>query len=161
MPSLHIGDVVPNFSADTTHGKIKFHEWQAGKWVVLFSHPADFTPVCTTELGRIAVHQPHFDKRNVKLLAHSVDDLKSHKDWVGFFQVNDIKNYCKDIPGEFPYPIISDPDRELAVQLDMIDAKFQKSDAHAGTIRALYIIDPKHILRLSMHYPQSTGRNVE
>lgn len=85
-------------------------------WVVLFSHPADFTPVCTTELGRIAVHAPEFNKRNTKLLAHSVDQLKSHVDWV-----NDIKSYCLDIPGEFPYPILADPTRELAVQFGMLD----------------------------------------
>ncbi|KAJ8918151.1 hypothetical protein NQ315_011608 [Exocentrus adspersus] len=156
MPSLRLGDVIPDFSAETTQGPIKFYEWQGDKWVVLFSHPADFTPVCTTELGRIAVHQPYFAKRNVKLLAHSVDDLTSHKDWV-----NDIKNYCKDIPGEFPYPIIADPKRELAVQLDMIDAKNRNNEALATTIRALYIIDPKHVLRLSMHYPNTTGRNVD
>lgn len=126
------------------------------RWVVLFSHPADFTPVCTTELGRIAVHEPHFTKRNVKLLAHSCDKLKAHVDWV-----NDIKSYCRDIPGEFPYPIISDEKRELAVQLDMIDQNNKDSEDHALTVRALYIIDPKHVLRLSMHYPASTGRNVE
>uniref|UniRef100_V5I9N8 Peroxiredoxin n=1 Tax=Anoplophora glabripennis TaxID=217634 RepID=V5I9N8_ANOGL len=118
MPSIRLGDVVPNFSADTTQGPINFYEWQGDKWVVLFSHPADFTPVCTTELGRIAVHEPYFTKRNVKLLAHSVDDIKSHQDWV-----NDIKNYCQDIPGEFPYPIIADPKRKLAVQLDMLDSE--------------------------------------
>lgn len=156
MPSIHLGDVIPNFSAKTTQGPINFYEWQGDKWVVLFSHPADFTPVCTTELGRMAVHEPYFAKRNVKLLAHSVDDIKSHQDWV-----NDIKNYCQDIPGEFPYPIIADPKRELAVQLDMIDTENQQNEKYATTIRALYIIDPKHILRLSMVYPNSTGRNVD
>ncbi|KAJ8952994.1 hypothetical protein NQ318_015354 [Aromia moschata] len=156
MPSLRLGDIIPNFNAETTQGPIKFYDWQGDKWVVLFSHPADFTPVCTTELGRIAVHEPYFTRRNVKLLAHSVDDLKSHVDWV-----NDIKNYCKDIPGDFPYPIISDPNRELAVQLDMLDAKNKESEEHAVTVRALYIIDPKHTLRLSMIYPASTGRNVD
>lgn len=124
--------------------------------MVLFSHPADFTPVCTTELGRIAVHDPFFKKRNVKLLAHSCDPLQSHVDWV-----NDIKNYCLDIPGEFPYPIIADPRRELAVALDMIDQKNKDNEEKSLTVRALYIIDPDHILRLSMHYPSTTGRNVE
>lgn len=128
-------------------------------WVVLFSHPADFTPVCTTELGRLAVHYPEFERRNVKLLAHSADKLQSHVDWA-----NDIKNYCKDIPGgeEFPYPIIADDKRELAVNLDMLDERdIGKGEEEAKTIRALYVIDPEHVLRLSMHYPMSTGRNVE
>jgi len=124
--------------------------------VVLFSHPADFTPVCTTELGRIAVHSPEFEKRGVKLLAHSCDKLKSHKDWV-----DDIKSYCRDIPGDFPYPIIGDETRELAVKLDMIDEDQKNNPETALTVRALYIISPDHKLRLSMHYPMSTGRNVE
>lgn len=170
---LRLGDVIPDFKAQTTQGPIQFYDWQGDKWVgtspvaalhqtlrsrwvVLFSHPADFTPVCTTELGRIAVHQPYFTKRNVKLLAHSCDKLKDHVDWV-----NDIKSYCRDIPGDFPYPIIADEKRELAVMLDMIDQQYKDDEKRALTVRALYIIDPKHVLRLSMQYPQSTGRNVE
>lgn len=125
-------------------------------WCVFFSHPSDFTPVCTTELGRIAVHQPHFERRNVKLIAHSVDALQNHVDWV-----NDIKSYCLDIPGAFPYPIIADEARDLAVALDMID-EAQKDDPEvAKTVRALYVISPDKRLRLSMIYPMSTGRNVE
>ncbi|KAF5285934.1 hypothetical protein FQR65_LT13037 [Abscondita terminalis] len=154
--SLFIGDVVPNFKAETTVGPIDFYDWQGTSWVVLFSHPADFTPVCTTELGRIAVHDPLFKKRNVKLLAHSCDDLKSHVDWV-----NDIKSYCRDIPGDFPYPIIADPKKELAVRLNMIDPKRITDKKHQLTVRALYIIDPNHVLRLLMQYPDSTGRNVD
>lgn len=125
-------------------------------WCVLFSHPADFTPVCTTELGRIAVHQPEFVKRNTKLLAHSVDNLKSHIDWV-----NDIKSYCLDIPGEFPYPIIADHSRDLAVKFGMLDEDQKNDPEIAKTIRALFIIDPNKKVRLSMFYPMSTGRNVE
>ncbi|CAH0553362.1 unnamed protein product [Brassicogethes aeneus] len=155
MP-LRLGDLVPNFNADTTQGRINFYTWQGDKWVVLFSHPADFTPVCTTELGRLAVHQPFFTERNVKLLAHSCDKLQDHVDWV-----NDIKSYCLDIPGAFPYPIISDPTRDLAVKLDMIDEHNKNSETHGKTVRALYIIDPSHRLRLSMQYPASTGRNVD
>lgn len=102
-------------------------------WCVLFSHPADFTPVCTTELGRIAVHYPEFQKRNCKLLAHSVDQLKSHVDWV-----NDIKSYCLDIPGKFPYPIIADPAGALAIQLGMIDPQQQSSGE--ASARSLFII---------------------
>lgn len=125
-------------------------------WVVLFSHPADFTPVCTTELGRIAVHAPEFAKRNAKCLAHSVDQVKSHVDWV-----NDIKSYCLDIPGEFPYPIIADPNRELAVQFGMLDEDQVKDPEVGKTIRALFIISPDHKVRVSMFYPMSMGRNVE
>ncbi|XP_036329383.1 peroxiredoxin-6-like [Rhagoletis pomonella] len=125
-------------------------------WVVLFSHPSDFTPVCTTELGRIAVHQPEFAKRNAKCLAHSVDDLKSHVHWV-----NDIKSYCLNIPGEFPYPIIADPHRDLAVLFGMLDEE-QKRDAEIGkTIRALYIISPDHKVRLSMFYPMSLAMSFK
>ncbi|XP_054744619.1 peroxiredoxin-6-like [Anastrepha obliqua] len=153
---MRLGATVPNFKAETTKGPISFYDWQGSAWVVLFSHPSDFTPVCTTELGRIAVHQPEFAKRNAKCLAHSVDDLKSHVDWV-----NDIKSYCLDIPGEFPYPIIADPHRDLAVLFGMLDEE-QKRDPEIGkTIRALYIISPDHKVRVSMFYPMSMGRNVD
>jgi len=118
---MRIGTVVPNFQAETTQGPIEFHKWLGNSWCLLFSHPADFTPVCTTELGRIAVHKPHFEKRNVKILAHSVDDIKSHVNWV-----NDIKSYCLDIPGEFPYPIIADQTRDLAVSFGMLDEHQKK-----------------------------------
>lgn len=147
------------------------------RWCVLFSHPADFTPVCTTELGRIAVHQPHFEKRNVKCLAHSVDSLKSHSDWVAVsifslilfktkkfnnnFFLKDIKSYCLDIPGAFPYPIIADPTRDLAVKLGMIDDNQKDKPEIAETIRALFIISPDKRLRVAMYYPTSCGRNVD
>ncbi|EDW02063.1 peroxiredoxin-6 [Drosophila grimshawi] len=153
---MRLGQTMPNFKAQTTKGPINFHDWQGNSWVVLFSHPSDFTPVCTTELGRIAVHQPEFAKRNTKCLAHSVDPLDSHVDWV-----NDIKSYCLDIPGEFPYPIIADPTRDLAVSLGMLDED-QKKDPEVGkTIRALFIISPDHKVRLTMFYPMSMGRNVD
>jgi len=153
---MRLGATVPNFKAETTKGPMKFYDWQGDSWVVLFSHPSDFTPVCTTELGRIAVHQPEFAKRNAKCLAHSVDDLKSHVDWV-----NDIKSYCLDIPGDFPYPIIADPHRDLAVLFGMLDED-QKKDVEVGkTIRALFIISPDHKVRVSMFYPMSMGRNVD
>nr|ACP44068.1 1-cys peroxiredoxin [Bombus ignitus]ACP44069.1 1-cys peroxiredoxin [Bombus ignitus] len=153
---MRLNSIFPNFEIDSTKGKIKFYDWQGDSWVVLFSHPADFTPVCTTELGRLAVHQPSFERRNTKLLAHSVDKLQDHIDWV-----NDIKSYCHDIPGEFPYPILADHDRKLAVKLDMIDEDSKDDPEKALTVRALYIISPDHRLRLSMHYPTSTGRNVD
>jgi len=153
---MRLGATVPDFKGNTTHGPISFHEWIGNSWCVLFSHPADFTPVCTTELGRMAVHKPEFDKRGVKLIALSCDKLKSHKDWV-----DDIKSYCKDIPGDFPYPIISDETRELAIKLDMLDEVNRNNPDTAMTVRALYIIDPNKKLRLSMLYPASTGRNVD
>ncbi|XP_046403990.1 peroxiredoxin-6-like [Ischnura elegans] len=153
---MRLNAVFPNFQADTTQGPIDFYQWLGDSWAVVFSHPADFTPVCTTELGRIAVHANEFKKRNVKLLSISCDKLQSHKDWVA-----DIKSYCLDIPGEFPYPIIADEKRELAVKLDMLDEE-QKDDTEAGlTVRALYIVGPDKKLKLSMVYPFSTGRNVD
>ncbi|XP_025835382.1 peroxiredoxin-6-like [Agrilus planipennis] len=155
MP-VKIGAVVANFSANTTQGPIKFYDYQGNSWIVLFSHPADFTPVCTTELGRLAVHAPEFKKRNVKLLGLSVDNLKSHVDWV-----NDIKSYCKDIRGEFPYPIIADENSEIANLLDMIDNTHLNKQNVELTGRTLYVIDPQHIVRLIMNYPTSTGRNVD
>lgn len=112
--------------------------------------------MCSTELGRIAVHQHEFAKRNVKILAHSVDSLKSHMEWV-----NDIHNYCQDICGDFPYPIIADPSRELAVQFGMLDANQNVDDETAKTVRALFIISPNKRVRLTMHYPASCGRNVD
>ncbi|XP_065339759.1 peroxiredoxin-6-like [Cloeon dipterum] len=153
---MRLGATVPNFSADTTTGKIQFYDWLQDSWCLLFSHPADFTPVCTTELGRIAVHQPEFEKRGVKLLALSCDKIKSHCDWV-----NDIKSYCLDIKGDFPYPIISDEDRSLAVTLDMLDEEARNDPAAAMAVRALYIIGPDKKVKLSMTYPTSTGRNVD
>lgn len=125
-------------------------------WCVLFSHPADFTPVCSTELGRIAVHQHEFAKRNVKILAHSVDSLESHVEWV-----NDIHNYCQDISGDFPYPIIADPTSELAVKFGMLESNREVDSETAKTVRALFIIDPDKRVRLTMHYPASCGRNVD
>nr|AAX18657.1 peroxiredoxin [Gryllotalpa orientalis] len=153
---MKLESIIPNFKANTTEGSFNFYEWQGNSWVVLFSHPADFTPVCTTELGRIAVHAPFFKERNTKLLALSCDKLKDHNDWVA-----DIKSYCQDIPGAFPYPIIADESRELAVMLDMIDEVHKNDPEHAMTVRALYVISPDHRLRLSMTYPMSTGRNVD
>lgn len=122
----------------------------------MFSHPQNFTPVCSTELGRIAVFQNEFKKRNVKILAHSVDDLAAHIEWV-----NDIHNYCKDICGDFPYPIIADPSRELAINFGMIDADQEVDVETAKTIRALFVISPNKRIRLAMYYPTSCGRNVD
>ncbi|KAG8231782.1 hypothetical protein J437_LFUL011882 [Ladona fulva] len=153
---MRLNAVIPNFKAETTKGPIQFYDWLGDSWGLLFSHPSDFTPVCTTELGRMAVHNHEFQKRNVKLIALSCDKLDSHKNWVA-----DIKSYCQDICGDFPFPIIADDKRELAVMLDMLDED-QKDDLEAGlTVRALYIIGPDKKVKLSMIYPASTGRNVD
>ncbi|XKL67072.1 hypothetical protein PGB90_010492 [Kerria lacca] len=154
MPRLNA--TIPNFSADSTIGKLNFYDYVGDSWVILFSHPLDFTPVCTTELGRMAVHINEFQKRNVKLIALSCDEVNSHSNWV-----NDIKSYCLDIKGEFPFPIIADPSRELAVKLDMLDENGKDDPDNANTVRALYVIDPSKKLRLSIVYPTSTGRNVD
>lgn len=143
-------------SQNNSFKKLKFQLQLNNRWCVLFSHPADFTPVCSTELGRIAVHQHEFAKRNVKILAHSVDDLQSHIEWV-----IDIRNYCQDICGDFPYPIIADPKRELAVKFGMLEQNQEVDDEVAKTVRALFIISPDKRVRLSMHYPASCGRNVD
>ncbi|KAK7604085.1 hypothetical protein V9T40_004358 [Parthenolecanium corni] len=154
MPFLN--SIIPNFTADSTYGKLNFYDYVGDSWAVLFSHPLDFTPVCTTELGRMAVHANEFKKRNVKLLALSCDDVNSHSNWV-----NDIKSYCLDIKGDFPFPIIADPKRELAVKMDMLDEQGKDDPDNANTVRALYVIDPSKKLRLSIVYPTSTGRNVD
>lgn len=125
-------------------------------WVVLFSHPADFTPVCTTELGRMAVNIDEFTKRNVKCLAHSVDDLSSHTAWL-----NDIKSYCRELCGDFPFPLIADPSAQLAVKFGMLDETQADNQEDRKTVRALFIVSPDHRVRLSMFYPLTTGRNVE
>lgn len=147
---------MPDFSANTTHGPIEFYDYAGDSWVVLFSHPADFTPVCTTELGRMAARYSEFKRQNVKLLALSCDPLQTHADWV-----NDIKSYYTDIPADFPYPIICDESRELAVRLDMLNETDRQDPETAVTVRALYIIDPNKKLRLSMLYPTTIGRNID
>ncbi|XP_050542853.1 uncharacterized protein LOC126906333 isoform X3 [Daktulosphaira vitifoliae] len=125
-------------------------------WCLFFSHPADFTPVCTTELGKLAVLSDEFKKRNVKLLGLSCDKIESHLNWI-----EDIKSYCHDIKGEFPYPIIGDSKRELAVKLNMISEEDKDNLDYAMTIRSLYIIGPDKRIKLMMIYPTSTGRNTQ
>ncbi|XP_018572603.1 peroxiredoxin-6-like [Anoplophora glabripennis] len=154
MPTLRLGDTVPNFSAETTKGNINFYEWQEDKWVILFSHPKDFTPVCTSELSKIAVYEPYFSKRNVKFLAHSCDSLKEHLAWV-----KDIISYCRHLPSnDLHFPIIADENGELATLLDLFD-RFTDENNKLLTSRPLYIIDPQHKLRFMLRYPVTTGRN--
>ena len=145
--SLRLGDTVPNFQADTTAGKIDFYEYLGDGWGVLFSHPADYTPVCTTELGKTALLQEEFRKRNVKALAVSVDPLDKHQGWVK--DINETQNCTVE------FPIIADEDRKVAELYDMI----HPNASLTATVRSLFIIGPDKKLKLSITYPASTGRN--
>lgn len=144
---LHLGDIAPNFKAKTTSGDIDFHEYLGDSWGILFSHPADFTPVCTTELGRTALLQEEFRKRNVKVLAVSVDPLDSHRGWVK--DINETQHCNVD------FPIIADPDRVVAFLYDMIHPKASET----FTVRSLFVIGPDKKVKLIITYPASTGRN--
>ncbi|CAG7835823.1 unnamed protein product [Allacma fusca] len=155
--AIRLGDNFPNFKANTTIGEIDFHEWLGDSWGVLFSHPADFTPVCTTELGRAANYMPKFIERGVKIIALSVDNIDSHMAWV-----EDIKSYCPELRNkDFPYPIIADDKRELAILLGMLDPDEKDSEGMPLTCRALFIIGPDKKMKLSMLYPASTGRSFD
>ncbi|NHZ32380.1 peroxiredoxin [Massilia rubra] len=147
--SLRLGDTAPDFEQDSSLGTIKFHEWAGNSWVVLFSHPADFTPVCTTELGLTAKLKPEFDKRNVKAIALSVDPADLHKTWI-----KDIEETQKTVVG---FPIIADADKKVAALYDMIHPE----QSATATVRSLFVIDPKKKIRLSITYPMSTGRNFD
>jgi thioredoxin-dependent peroxiredoxin len=147
--ALHLGSVVPDFTQDSTEGPIRFHEWIGNHWAVLFSHPKDFTPVCTTELGIVAKLKPQFDKRNVKVIALSVDDVDSHKRW--------IKDIEETQNAKINYPILGDPDRKVSSLYDMIHPEANDT----LTVRSVFIIDPQKKLRLSITYPASTGRNFQ
>jgi thioredoxin-dependent peroxiredoxin len=146
---LRLGDIVPNFTQATTDGEIDFFEWAGTSWVILFSHPKDFTPVCTTELGEVAKLKPEFDKRNVKPIALSVDDVESHNGWVG--------DILETQGSALNYPIIADPDKKVSDLYDMIHP-----NANAMvTVRSVFVIDPSKKLRLTITYPPSTGRNFD
>lgn len=154
---MNIGDQFPNFEANTTHGKINFYDWiGANSWAILFSHPADYTPVCTTELARVADLVPEFQKRGVKPIALSCDSVESHNGWI-----KDIKEYGKINIDPFPYPIIDDEMRELAVKLNMLDKDEIGSAGLPLTCRAVFIIDQLKKLRASLLYPATSGRNFE
>lgn len=153
---MNLGDQFPNFTAETTVGSIDFHQWIGQSWAILFSHPADFTPVCTTELSRVAELVPEFEKRNVKPIALSCDSVVSHQKWI-----EDIKSYGKVSTDKFPYPIIDDEKRELAVKLNMLDKDEIGKAGLPLTCRAVFIIDSTKKLRASLLYPASSGRNFE
>jgi alkyl hydroperoxide reductase subunit AhpC len=147
--TLRLGDIAPDFTADTTLGKIKFHEWLGNSWGVLFSHPKNYTPVCTTELGYTAKLKPEFDKRNVKAIGLSVDKLEDHHGW------------SKDIEETqgtaLNFPLIADPDKTVANLYDMI----HPNASDTFTVRSVFIIDPNKKIRLQLTYPASTGRNFD
>lgn len=152
--TLKLGDTFPNIEADTTEGRIIFHDWQGDSWAIFFSHPKDYTPVCTTELSKVVELVDEFKKRNVKLIALSCDSVEDHKGWS-----KDVLSYCANAPAEFPYPIIDDTSRDLAVKLGMVDPDEKDAAGMPLTCRAVFIIGPDKKLKLSLLYPATTGRN--
>jgi len=146
---IRLGDTCPDFSAETTEGTIQFHEWLGEDWGILFSHPKDFTPVCTTELGYMAKIKPEFDKRKVKVIALSVDSIADHRVWIQ--DINETQNTRVN------YPIIADQDRRIAQLFDMID----QDSANNLTVRSVFVIGPDKKIKLTLTYPASTGRNFD
>ncbi|MDQ3110894.1 MAG: peroxiredoxin [Bacteroidota bacterium] len=145
--SLRLGDIAPDFTAQSTEGEISFHKWIGDKWAVLFSHPADYTPVCTTELGYTAKLKPEFEKRDVKVVAVSVDGIDSHYGWVK--DINETQNTIVN------FPIIADEDRKVAELYDMI----HPNASEKFTVRSVFVIGPDKKIKLTLTYPASTGRN--
>ena len=147
--ALQLGDEAPDFTAETTEGKVEFHKWIGNSWAVLFSHPKDFTPVCTTELGRVAALKPEFAKRNTKVIGLSVDPLGSHKEWSKDIQ---------DVTGTAPnFPLIADADKKVANTYGMIHPNANDT----LTVRSVFIIGPDKKIKLTLTYPASTGRNFD
>ena len=147
--TLKLGDIAPNFYADTTQGKINFYEWLNESWCILFSHPKDYTPVCTTELGYMSKMKPEFDKRNVKIIAISVDSIFSHKGWVK--DINETQNTIVN------YPIIADPDLNVSTLYDMNHPNADDT----STVRSVFVIGADKKIKLTITYPASTGRNFD
>ncbi len=147
--SLRLGDVAPDFTAETTEGTIQFHEWLGSGWGVLFSHPADFTPVCTTELGAVAKLRGEFTKRNVKVMALSADPLESHVKWIG--DINETQNTVVN------YPLIADPEFKIANLYDMV----HPAVTDKFTVRSVFVIGPDKKVKLMITYPAATGRNFD
>jgi alkyl hydroperoxide reductase subunit AhpC len=144
---LRLGDEAPDFTAETTEGTIGFHAWKGDSWALLFSHPKDYTPVCTTELGRVAALKPEFDKRDVKVIGLSVDALDRHEGWLG--DIADVTGHRVN------FPIIADADRVVSTLYDMI----HPNASDTVTVRSVFVIGPDNKVKLSLTYPQSTGRN--
>jgi alkyl hydroperoxide reductase subunit AhpC len=147
--ALHIGSIAPDFTQESTDGTIRFHEWIGNKWAVLFSHPKDFTPVCTTELGMVAKLKGEFDRRNCKVIGVSVDDVNSHRGW--------IKDIEETQSTKMNFPILGDGDRKVAHAYDMIHPEANDT----LTVRSVFIIDPNKKIRAIITYPASTGRNFQ
>jgi thioredoxin-dependent peroxiredoxin len=149
MTTIHLGDEAPDFTADTTEGTIDFHQWKGSSWAVLFSHPADFTPVCTTELGRTAGLKAEFEARGVKVIALSVDPVEDHKRWAP--DIGEVSG------NELNFPIIADQDRHVSELYDMI----HPGEGDTSTVRSVFVIDPTNKVRLTLTYPKSVGRNFD
>ena len=147
--SIRLGDTAPNFTAITTDGEITFHDWKADSWAILFSHPADFTPVCTTELGRTAALKDEFAKRNTKAIAVSVDPIADHHGWAP--DIAEVGGTALN------FPIIADPDRAVSEAYDMI----HPGEGDTSTVRSVFVIDPNNKVRLTLTYPKSVGRNFD
>ena len=147
--SIHLGDEAPNFTAVTTDGEIDFHDWKKGRWAVLFSHPADYTPVCTTELGATAALNHEFVRRGVKTIAISVDPIEDHLAWAG--DIGDVGGT------DLNFPIIADPDRRISLLYDMI----HPGEGDTNSVRSVFVIDPDNKVRLTLTYPKSVGRNFD
>jgi alkyl hydroperoxide reductase subunit AhpC len=153
MASLRLGSVAPDFEAKTTQGPIKFHDWLGGSWAILFSHPADKTPVCTTELGEVSKLSKEWEKRGVKVIGLSCNDLDLHEEWIK--DINELSNT------NLQFPIIADPERKVAHLYDMLDQQDLTNIDEKGipfTVRSVFIIDPAKKIRLTLQYPASTGR---
>ncbi|HEX5387342.1 MAG TPA: peroxiredoxin [Gemmatimonadales bacterium] len=147
--AVRLGDEAPDFTADTTEGPIRFHDWKAGKWAVLFSHPRDFTPVCSTELGAVAALKPEFDRRDTRVIGLSVDPLDSHARW---------SDDIRELTGhKLNFPVVADPDRAISNLYDMIHPN--ASETH--TVRSVFVIGPDNKVKLTLTYPASTGRSFE
>lgn len=149
MATIRLGDLAPDFTALSTEGEISFYEWLGDGWGILFSHPADYTPVCTTELGTVAKYKEEFDKRNVKVVALSVDGLDSHKGWIN--DINETQNTTVN------FPIIADEDRKVSTLYDMIHPNADDK----ATVRSVFVIGPDKKVKLIITYPASTGRNFD
>lgn len=149
MATLRLGDTAPDFTAKTTEGTLNFYDWLGNSWGVLFSHPADFTPVCTTELGTVAHYHPEFVKRNTKVIALSVDPLDSHLEWIK--DINETQNTTVN------FPIIADQDKEIALLYDMM----HPNASEKATVRSVFVIGPDKKVKLTLTYPASTGRNFD
>ena len=154
--ALRIGDEAPDFSADTTEGRIRFHDWIGSSWAVLFSHPKDFTPVCTTELGQVARLKPEFDRRDTKVIGLSIDPVSDHQRWV-----HDIE---ETQGARVDYPLIGDPDLQVAKLYDMIHPNASggsRTAADNATVRSVFIVGPDKKIKATLTYPMSTGRNFD